>query len=172
MPEPDIVNPASGASPAASSVTTDTSNFDDILSALDTTAQKALDTLDDHTHSESVSFNVYDNDVDVAVADGKVAWNVPAIYNGWEVTAVVASVYAKGITGTTDVMVRRSRTGTDEDVLSAPITIGDEYFAADGTIDTDYDDLATGDMFFIDVDDVHSGTAPKGLFVSFTITKP
>jgi len=172
MPEPDIVNPSSGGTtPDADDVDTDTSNFDNILSAADTNVQLALDTLDDHTHPEVVNFNVYDSDVDVAVADGKVAWNVPAVYSGWVITAAVASVYAKGVTGETDVMIRRSRAGVDVDVLSTPITIGDEYFSADGVIDTDYDDLSTGDMLFIDVDDVHSGTAPKGLFVNFTITK-
>jgi len=172
MPEPDIVNPSSGGTtPDADEVDTDTSSFDNILSIADTNVQLALDTLDDHTHSEVVNFNVHDSDVDVAVADGKVAWNVPALYNGWVITAAVASVYAKGVTSTTDIQIRRFRAGVSADVLSTKITIGDEYFAADGVIDTDYDDLATGDMFFIDVDQVHSGTAPKGLFVNFTITK-
>lgn len=172
MPEPDIINPSSGGTtPEADEVDTDTSNFDNILSAADTNVQLALDTLDDHTHSEVVSFNVTDSDTAVATGDGVVAWNVPALYNGWEITAAIASVYEKGVTGTTDVQIRRSREGTDNDVLSTKITIGDEYFAADGVIDTDYDDLATGDMLFIDVDAIHT-TPPNGLFISITITKP
>jgi len=170
-PEPDIVNPSGSGSTDADDVDTDTSNFNGILSAADTDCQLALDTLDDHTHSQSINFNVYDSDVDVAVADGKVAWNVPAIYNGWNVTDVIASVYTKGVTGTTDVQIRRYRAGVSVDVLSTKITIEDEYFATDGVIDTDNDDLATGDMFFVDVDAIHT-TPPKGLFVSVTIAKP
>ncbi len=54
------------------------------------------------------------------------------------------------------------------DMLSTAITIGDEYYAADGVIDTDYDDIATGDKLYRDVDAIHSGTAPNGLADTWT----
>lgn len=54
-------------------------------------------------------------------------------------------------------------------MLSTAVTIGDEYFASDGVINTDYDDLIEGDKVYIDIDAVHSGTAPKGLSATLTI---
>ena len=82
---------------------------------------------------------------------------------------MIASVHDKGITGTTDIQIRRRRAGSDIDVLSTKITIGDEYYAQDGIIDPYNDDLQVGDMLYIDVDAVHSGTAPNGLSVSVEV---
>lgn len=56
------------------------------------------------------------------------------------------------------------------DMLSTEITIGAELFAADGVINTSYDDVQTGDVVFVDVDAIHSGTAAKGLFVTLTFS--
>ena len=104
----------------------------------------------------------------VSVRNGTQALTIPTELNGRQLTDVVASVYTKGITGTTDIQVRRRRIGADVDMLSTPITIGDEFFAADGTINVANDDIITGDQIYIDVDAIHSGTAPLGLSVSLT----
>ena len=111
---------------------------------------------------------LFESDVSVSTGNGRVALTIPAVYDGLALTAVIASVHTKGITATTDVMVRRRRAGSDVDMLTVPVTIGDEFYAADGTIDTDNDDVATGDQIYIDVDAVHSGTAPLGLSVTIS----
>ena len=67
------------------------------------------------------------------------------------------------VTGTTDVQIRRRRSGSDVDMLTVEITIEAEYFASDETINTSNDDVSTGDQIYIDVDAIHSGTAPDGL---------
>ncbi|GAI33871.1 unnamed protein product [marine sediment metagenome] len=85
---------------------------------------------------------------------------------------VIASVHTKGVTNTTDVQIRRRRAGVDADMLSTKITIGDEYFASDEVIDGNNDDVEDGDQIYIDVDAIHTGTAPKGLSVVLTFRKP
>jgi len=90
--------------------------------------------------------------------------------NGKDLTVALAAVHTKGITGTTDVQLRRRRAGSDVDMLSTKITIGDEWFAADGVINEANDDVNTGDMIYVDVDAVHSGTAPKGLSATLTFS--
>lgn len=114
----------------------------------------------------------FESDADVATGDGKVAFTVPLSMNGMNLVDALASVHTQGITGTTDVLVRRRRAGSDAEMLSTEITIGAEYFASDGVIDGTKDDIATGDQLFVDVDAVHSGTAPKGLSVVLTFRKP
>ena len=66
------------SSPAAGSVTTDTTNFDNILSVADTNVQKALDTIDDMTgaeidiEGEDVSLDTTNFDHILSVADDTV----------------------------------------------------------------------------------------------------
>ena len=114
----------------------------------------------------------FESDADVAAGDGKVAFTVPLSINGMNLVDVLASVHTQGITDTTDIQVRRRRAGSDVDMLSTKVTIGAEYFASDGVINTGNDDITTGDQIYIDVDAVHSGTAPKGLSVVLTFRKP
>ena len=66
---------------------------------------------------------VHESDDSVVVADGKVAFTVPAEMNGYDLIDVVASVHTKGVTGTTDIQLRRRRAGSDVDMLSTKITI-------------------------------------------------
>jgi hypothetical protein len=72
----------------------------------------------------------------VSTGDGEVAIPITAELNGMNIINVTAIVHTKGITATTDVQVRRRRAGSDVDVLSTKVTIGDEFFAADGVINT------------------------------------
>lgn len=108
----------------------------------------------------------------VTTGDGEIGLPITATLNGMDIVNVTAFVYDKGITGTTDVQIRRRRAGSNADVLSTKITIGDEFFATDEVINTSNDDLATGDMLFVDVDAIHSGTAPNGLTVAITCRLP
>lgn len=118
-----------------------------------------------------VCLQAYDQSTAVAVADQLVGFTVPASLNGYNLTAAIASVTDKGVTGTTTVMVEKFTGGVGADMLSTGITLGDEFFAADGVIDTDEDDVATGDTIYINVDTAHSGTAANGLFVTLTFSK-
>ena len=114
-------------------------------------------------------FQIHEDDDAVVVADGKIGIPVTSDLNGKNVTGVQANVHDKGVTGTTDIQVRKQRGAVESDVLSTKVTIGDEYFAVDGVIDGSEDDLVTGDMIYVDIDTVHSGTAPNGLSVAISV---
>jgi len=115
----------------------------------------------------------FESDQDVTVGDGKVAFTVPSFMNGMDLIDVIASVHTPGSgSGTTDVQLRRRRSGSDVDMLSTKVTIGTgEYNAADGVVNTSNDDLQTGDQLYTDVDAVTS-TAPKGLSITPVARKP
>lgn len=108
----------------------------------------------------------------VAIGDGTLAFTIPASMNGMNLVNVVASVHTKGITGTTDVQIRARTGGVDSDMLLTKITLGDEFFVSDEVVDTANDDVATGDQIYVDVDAVHSGTAPNGLSVALEFRLP
>ena len=122
--------------------------------------------------TKEIGVEAFASDADVATGNGTTGIPIPASMDGYNVVGVLCTVHTKGITNTTDVVVRKRSGGIDTDVLSTPVTIGDEFFASDGTIDTGEDDVATGDNLYIDVDAVHSGTAPKGLSVVILLRKP
>lgn len=127
---------------------------------------------DNSTREKGVCIAQVESDTDVAVADGKIAFTVPLSLDGMNLVDAIASVHTKGVTGTTDIQIRRRRAGSDADMLSTKVTIGDEWFASDEVIDEANDDVLDGDQIYIDVDAVHSGTAPKGLSVVLTFRKP
>jgi hypothetical protein len=112
------------------------------------------------------------SDTAVATGDGTEGIPAAASMNGMDIINVVCTVHDKGITGTTDIQLRRRRAGSDVDVLSTKVTIGDEFFAQDGVINTSNDDIATGDIFYFDIDAIHSGTAPNGLSCVFEARLP
>ncbi len=107
----------------------------------------------------------------LAVADGTLGLVVPAIYAGYNLVDVEVACHTKGVTGTSDIQLRRRRAGADVDMLTTKLTLGDEYYVSDETIDTDNDDLAAGDLIYIDVDAVHT-TPPQGVTVIFTVQLP
>ena len=121
---------------------------------------------------KSVCIVSFDSATSVATGNGAVPFTVPASMAGMNLVNVVCSVHTKGITGTTDVQVRARTGGVDSDMLTTKVTIGDEFFATDETVDTANDDVTTGDQIFIDVDAVHSGTAPLGLSTTLTFRLP
>jgi hypothetical protein len=68
--------------------------------------------------------------------------------------------------------LRRRRSGSNADVLSTKVTLAyNEYFIADGVINTSNDDVNTGDQFYVDVDEI-STIAPKGLSVIVMASTP
>lgn len=126
----------------------------------------------EETEVKEVCFNIVDADTAVSTGDGVIAYTVPSFLNGYNLVNVVCSVYSQGVTGTTDVQFRRVRSGTPQDMLSTKITLAAEYYASDEGINGTYDDVATGDQIYPDVDAVHSGTAPNGLSCVLEFQKP
>lgn len=122
-------------------------------------------------------------EVSIVVANGTEALTVGAFKNGIAVgigpkldgmnlISATAIVDDKGVTGTTDIQIVRKRGGVDTDMLSTVITLGDEWFASDGVIDAANDDVATGDAITFDIDVIHSGTAPNGLYLVLVFQAP
>ena len=116
----------------------------------------------DHGTKE-VAWHIVDSDTAVATGNGVQAFTVPASMASMDLVDAVCSVHTQGVTGTTDVQFRRRRAGSDVDMLTTKITIAAEYYASDESINATNDDINTGDQIYIDVDAVHSGTAPNGL---------
>lgn len=110
-----------------------------------------------------LSVLIFGSGTAVTTGNGTSGVPITSELNGYDIVDVQCNVYTKGVTGTTTVVLRKQRGGTDSDVTSTGVTLGDEYYVADEVIDTGEDDLATGDMLFFDVDGIHSGTAPNGL---------
>lgn len=123
-----------------------------------------------HFHSCGVCIVLFESDADIAVGDGKVAFTVPAFMDGMDLDDLVASCHTKGTVGTTDVQVRRRRSGVDVDMLSTKITMGDEYYCSDETVDPNNDDVQTGDQIYWDVDAIRTGM--KGLSIVASFKKP
>jgi len=118
-----------------------------------------------------INFAPYPSDIDIEIANGFIAFTVPLLMNGLDLTDAIASVHTLGSgSGTTNVQIRRRRAGADVDMLSTLITIDyDEYNVSDGVINTSNDDIATGDQIYVDVDQLPT-TPPKGLSIVLTFS--
>ena len=150
-----------GVEDAAGNFTGDT--VEEILAELSSAGTKFLE-IDANSGSIDVQ--------STSIGNSSYSTVVPACMNGMNLVNVVVSVAAKGITGTTDVQVRRKRDGSDVDMLSTLVTLGDEWVVEDGVIDATNDDVQTGDRIYADVDAVHTGTAPKGIKIVAEFRKP
>ena len=121
------------------------------------------------------SIYVTEGTISCTVADGKAYFRVPSVCDGMNLVDVAAACITAGVTGTMDIQIYNV---TDsQDMLSTKITIDSgetdsKTAAAAAVIDTDHDDVATGDMLRIDVDAIHSGTAAKGLLVEMQFRLP
>jgi hypothetical protein len=105
----------------------------------------------------------------VATGDGENVFVVPAWMHGMNIVSVLARVSDDGTTGDTTCTVKRDRGGSVVDVLNGDnMDINStEFLSTDGdpgTIDTSNDDLATGDVLYMNVSAV-STTPPKGLVI-------
>lgn len=121
-----------------------------------------------------VMLEAFDSGTACSVADEVVGFVVPASMNGYNLTAAIVAVTDPGtasVAETMDITIMKSTGATDADMLSTEITVTEaEYTAADGVIDTAEDDVATGDVIYVNVDVVHGGTAANGLFVTLTFS--
>lgn len=121
-----------------------------------------------------IGIQVVDAATDTATGDGKAFFRIPSVMNGWNLVGVAMNVYTAGTTNTTDVQIRNITQTAD--MLSTKLTIDSgetdsSTAATPAVIDTNNDDVATGDKIAIDVDAVHT-TAAKGLFVELIFQLP
>jgi hypothetical protein len=125
-----------------------------------------------------VQVQVYTASTELATGDGANGNQtiIPLGMNGYELTAVLASMGDTNPVGSTVTVQVRNLTQA-ADMLTTPITIdaGEKTSATAATaavIDTANDDVATGDDIRIDIDQVGSTTAGNGLTVLLTFTQP
>lgn len=110
---------------------------------------------------------------DLVTGDGQVYWRVPALLNGWSITAVAASVSTVSSGSAPVIQLRNAISSVD--ILSTRITIdASEKDSKDATapavINASNDTVATGDQIAVDVDT--AGTGTRGLEVSLTLEAP
>lgn len=119
----------------------------------------------------TVPFNVFDSDTEIETGNGIVGFVVPSSLDGFELQDVMIAIHTKnGTGGTTDVQVRRRRSGSDVDMLSVKVTLAyNAWFASDGTVNSANDDLNEGDIIFVDVDAIPTGGTTLGLFVTLDL---
>lgn len=125
---------------------------------------------------EVVEIMASDMTTAITTGDGKAGFMVPAKLNGWNLVRAHAGLLgAQSTSGTPTVQIRRVRSGTPADMLSTKITIdaneSTSYTAATApVVDTSNDDVATGDLLYVDVD--VAGTGAKGLIISLGFQLP
>lgn len=122
----------------------------------------------------TVQIQAFDPTVNTATGDGKAYFVVPTSLDGYNLTAVHATVITAGTTNTTDIQIANVTDGVD--MLSTKLTIdtgetGSNTAATPAVIDTTKDDVASYDVLRIDVDAV-SSTPAKGLIVTLTFQLP
>jgi len=132
--------------------------------------------------SRAISVEVFSYTVPIVTGDSKrLIGPAPAILNGYNLTNVIADVSTPSTGGLPTVAIRRARQAggatdprTAADMLTTNVTIdANEYSSLTATtamvVDTDNDDVLTGDFFCIDVD--VAGTATLGLWVTLEFAK-
>jgi len=123
----------------------------------------------------NIQMVVFDWGSDLSTGNGKFYFYVPATLNGF----VVQSVHAAMITAPTgaDVLINIQKQGVD-DIFSTPIKIAADTLVSidSGTgvwvIDANFSTLTTGTIVRVDVDQVGSSTAGKGLYINLTCRLP
>jgi hypothetical protein len=133
------------------------------------------DALAGSVHGEKVIQVVaFDYATDCATGDGAAYFTLPTSMDGFNLVDVHARCITAGTTGTMDVQIRNVTDAVD--VLSTKITIdtgetGSDT-AAPAVINTSNDDVDSWDLWAVDVDAVHSGTAAQGLIVTLVFRLP
>lgn len=129
---------------------------------------------------KEVMIPVFYGNVDVVTGDGAAYFHCPPSMNGMNLVYAGARVVTAGTTGTTDIQIANVTDAVD--VLSTKITIdsteltgGTSNFqgtaAAAAVINASNDDIATHDLWRIDVD-ATSTTKAKGLIVTLGFQLP
>lgn len=122
-----------------------------------------------HDPAKFITISPFGSDIDLRILAGTVAFTVPDKMAGLNLTDALISVHTPGTgSSTTNIQIRRRRAGSDEFMLTTPITLDiNDYFEDDGTINTSFDDIIKGDQIYIDVLALTTN-APKGLSAVLT----
>lgn len=120
------------------------------------------------TQKRIVQVKVFDDATALSTGDMKASFAIPVELNGLNLVDADAFVTTVSSSGLPTVAIRRERSGSAVDMLSTSITIDasekTSYTAATApAINASNDDVATGDLIYIDVDG--AGTGAKGLGV-------
>jgi hypothetical protein len=108
----------------------------------------------------------------VATGDGQAWVLVPSQLDGYVISGAEARVYSPGVSGALDLSVRVQHSdGTEADAYTATVLTG-RTEASSGAGSVSDRTLSTDDTVIIDVDAVHSGTAPKGLAIDVYADHP
>jgi len=150
---------------AASAGTINTGTSDSTAVTPDALAGSILGT-------QIATLRVIEPDDTLATGDGQFYFTIPYEFNGMNLVNAHAAVYTASSSGTPTVQIYNL---TDTvDMLSTEITIDasetNSYTAAaQPVIDTDYDDVAAGDIIRVDVDVAGTGTAGLDVILSFRL---
>lgn len=105
---------------------------------------------------------------------GDVAIRIPSLFNGWNLVGVEFGVTTAGTTGNMDVQVRNATQAADMLSTKMRVETGETdtiTSAQPGTIDTNNDDVATGDQIYFDIDSCQT-TPALGLLAILIFQKP
>lgn len=163
-------------------VTALTENLQDLIGAmfsgntetgLSIDYQDADGTIDAEVTRAVIHLPLMAADEGVTTGDGKAYFVVPEELNGWNVTSVHAAVIVESSSGTPEFQLYNVTDSVD--ILSTTTTIDENentsYTAATAhEVDTDNDDLATGDILRGDIDT--AGTGADGAILIITVEKP
>lgn len=125
------------------------------------------------------NLGIYQEDIQVMAESGTVSsgngknyWMVPARFNGWNLTDVACAVSTAPSGTPIQIMIHNLTDATDMMSLGTSIDASEtsSYTAASaGVIDTDNDDVASGDILRFDV--ISAGTGAQNLMVNLTFSK-
>ena len=106
----------------------------------------------------------------LSAGDGQIHFIVPAEINGMNLIDAQAAVFTASSSGDVSVMISNSTDSTD--MLSTVITIDASETtsftaATPSVVDTNYDDVATGDSISVDVDGAGTGVTGLDVILSF-----
>ena len=111
---------------------------------------------------------IFEGATNCATGNGKAYFTIPSFLNGKNITAIHARVVTAGTTGTMDIQIANV---TDTvDLLSTLLTVdsaetGSDTAATPAVINVATDDVATNDLWRVDIDAVHT-TPAKGLIIT------
>ncbi len=133
-----------------------------------------LKTRVDTLSTRVISLMLYDDNTSLIIGDGfaNVTYKIPQELNGWNLSDAHVCVDTPSTSGTPTFQVHNETDGVD--MLSTAITIDanekTSYTAAtQPVVDTDNDDVATGDEIRVDCDVIGTGTKGCLIHLSFDL---
>jgi len=115
--------------------------------------------------ASAVALALFEHDEAVGISTGETGIPISAELNGKSLTVLTANVAVAGSGSTTDIIVRRHRGGLDVSMMNSATKIASgAYTSSNGVPNPVNDDVATGDLLFVDVTATNT-VSPLGLSV-------